>query len=219
MRGGRSNVRELLLVAKIWTKLCGCTAWSDVALAIEAEADAFGMIFAQSPRRVERGAATEIARRLPPAIAPVAVFVDPSREEVDAVLELFPRALLQFSGDEPPDLVARYGARAIKALRVDAPWNEIERRAARFAHATLLLDSSRDGLAGGTGATFAWERAAPLAALRRVIVAGGLTPQNVTACVATTRAYGVDVRSGIETAGRKDPEKMRAFVRAAREAR
>ncbi len=205
-------------MAEVWTKLCGCTAWDDVALAIDAGADAFGMIFAVSPRRIEWGAAGEIARRLGRKIAPVGVFVNPSRDEVDAVLALFPGALLQFSGEESPEFVAPYGERAIKALHVDAPWDELERRGARFPHATLLFDSRRDGLAGGTGTTFAWEGAAPLAALRPVVVAGGLTPQNVAACVASTRAYGVDVRSGIETAGRKDPAKMRAFVHAARSA-
>jgi phosphoribosylanthranilate isomerase len=206
-------------VAEVWTKLCGCAAWADVALAIDAGADAFGMIFAQSPRRIEWSAARDIARRLAPGITPVGVFVDPAREEVDAVLALFPGALLQFSGEESPELVARYGERAIKALHVDAPWNEIERRANGFPRATLLFDSRRDGLAGGTGTTFKWEYAAPLAALRRVVVAGGLTPENVAACIASTRAYGVDVRNGVETAGRKDPAKMRAFVRAAKSAR
>jgi len=200
----------------VWTKLCGCTAWSDVALAIDAGADAFGMIFATSPRRVEWSAAVEIARRLPAGIAPVAVFVDPSRADVDAVRALFPRALLQFSGDEAPEFVARYGDRAIKVLHVDAPWDEIERRAVLFPGATLLFDSRREGLAGGTGTPFEWEGAAPLAAQRRVVIAGGLTPENVAACVASTRPFGVDVRSGVETAGRKDPHKMRAFVRAAR---
>ncbi len=185
-------------------------------MAIDAGADAFGMIFAQSPRRIEWNAAAEIARRLPAGIAPVAVFVDPSQGEVDAVRALFPGALLQFSGDEPPEFVARYGDRAVKALHVDAPWDEIARRAARFADATLLFDTSRDGLAGGTGTTFEWEGAARLAALRRVVIAGGLTPENVAACLAATHAYGVDVRSGVETDGRKDPQKMRAFVRAAR---
>ncbi|MBV8500016.1 MAG: phosphoribosylanthranilate isomerase [Candidatus Eremiobacteraeota bacterium] len=205
-------------MADVWTKLCGCTSWPDVALAIEAGADAFGMIFAPSPRRIEWSAAVEIARRLPAGILPVGVFVDPSREEVDAVLAHFPRALLQFSGAEAPAFVAPYGERAIKALHVDAPWDELERRATRFPRATLLLDSRRDGLAGGTGTTFPWDGAAPLAAHRRVVVAGGLTAENVAACVASTRAYGVDVRSGIETAGRKDPAKMRAFVRTAKEA-
>ncbi len=206
-------------MADVWTKLCGCTAWGDVALAIDAGADAFGMIFARSQRRIEWDAAVEIARRLPQGITPVAVFVDPSPDEVEAVRALFPRALLQFSGDESPEFVARYGDRAIKALHVDAPWDEIARRSARFPDATLLFDSRRDGLAGGTGTTFEWEGAAPLAALRRVVIAGGLTSENVAACLASTHAYGVDVRSGIETAGRKDPQKMRAFVRAARSSR
>src|SRR5579871_4836253 len=147
--GARSNERGRWHVADVWTKLCGCTAWGDVALAIDAGADAFGMIFAASPRRIEWSAAVEIASRLRAAIAPVTVFVNPTRQEVEAVRALFPRALLQFSGDETPEFVARYGDRAVKALHVDAPWDEIARRAALFPEATLLFDSRRDGLAGG----------------------------------------------------------------------
>jgi phosphoribosylanthranilate isomerase len=203
-------------VADVWTKLCGCTSWSDVAMALDAGADAFGMIFAPSPRRIAPDAAGDIARRVPEQITPVAVFVDPSRDDVDAVQALFPRALLQFSGDESPEFVGRYGDRAIKALHIGASWGPIAQRATQYADALVLLDCAHAGLAGGTGKTFDWEDAAELAAIRRVIVAGGLTPENVGACLDSARPFGVDVRNGIETAGRKDPQKMHAFVQAVR---
>ena len=204
-------------MGEVWIKFCGCTAWSDVELAIESGADAFGMIFAPSPRQISPVAAAEIASRVPPSIETVAVFVNPAASSVDEVRQLFPRALLQFSGDESPEFVARYGERAIKAIHVDEHGKDVAERAACFAEATLLFDSLHDALAGGTGRSFRWEHAVPIAEQRRVVIAGGLTPENVGECVERVRPFGVDVRSGIETYGCKDRAKMRAFVRAVRE--
>lgn len=204
-------------MADAWIKFCGCTAWSDVELALEAGADAFGMIFAPSPRQISLETASEIARRLPPSIEPVAVFVNPAQALVDDVREMFSRLRVQFSGDEPPAVVARYGDRAIKAIHVDAEATLVAERAARFPDATLLLDARHDGMAGGTGRTFAWEHAVAIARERRIVIAGGLTPENVAECVGRVRPFGVDVRSGIESDDRKDLAKMRAFVRAVRE--
>lgn len=203
-------------MADAWIKFCGCTGWSDVELAMEAGADAFGMIFAPSPRRISLDVAAQIAKRVPASIEPVAVFVNPTESLVQEVDELFPSLRVQFSGDETPVFVARFGARAIKAIHVDAEATLVARRAARFPSARLLLDARQDGMAGGTGRTFAWEHAVRLARERPVVVAGGLTPDNVAECVARVRPFGVDVRTGIETGDRKDPEKMRAFVRAVR---
>ncbi|HZV76311.1 MAG TPA: phosphoribosylanthranilate isomerase [Candidatus Babeliales bacterium] len=205
-------------MAETWIKFCGCTAWSDVELAIEARADAFGMIFAPSPRQISLDAARDIAQRLPPSIEPVAVFVNPARHEVQVVRELFPRALLQFSGNESPEFVADYGERAIKAIHVDKSASGIAEAAGNFPYALLLLDTRHGELPGGTGKAFAWESAVAIAQARRVIVAGGLTADNVAECVRGVRPFGVDVRSGIETAGRKDPAKMRDFVASVRAA-
>jgi phosphoribosylanthranilate isomerase len=205
-------------VADCWIKFCGCTAWGDVELAIEAGSDAFGMIFAESPRQISLETASDIARRVPASIEPVAVFVNPGLELVESVSALFPRLRLQFSGDETPDFVAQFGDRAIKAIHVDLEATLVAQRAARFPDATLLLDARHDGMAGGTGRTFAWEHAVPIARERQVVVAGGLTPENVAECVERVRPFGVDVRNGIETGDQKDLEKMRAFVRAVRQA-
>jgi phosphoribosylanthranilate isomerase len=205
-------------MADTWVKFCGCTSWSDVQLAIDAGADAFGMIFAPSPRRIARDAAVEIAKSLPESIEPVAVFVNPARGEVDDVRALFPNALLQFSGNESAQFVAEYTERAIKTIHVDATASGLEEAAGLYPYALLLLDARHRELAGGTGRTFAWERAIALAGQRRVVIAGGLTPENVAACVQRVRPFGVDVRSGVETDGQKDPAKMRAFVRAVRKA-
>ncbi len=203
-------------MADTWIKFCGCTAWSDVELAIDAGADAFGMIFGPSPRRISFEAAADVAARASDAIEPVAVFVNPAREEVEAVSALFPRARLQFSGNESPQFVANYAERAIKAIHVDESGSDVAEAAGLFPYALLLLDSRHDGLAGGTGRRFAWEHAVGIAMERRVVIAGGLTPANVAECLERVNAFGVDVRSGIETDGRKDPAKMRAFVRAVR---
>ncbi|HEX4013729.1 MAG TPA: phosphoribosylanthranilate isomerase [Candidatus Cybelea sp.] len=206
-------------MAEAWIKFCGCTSLADVTLAAQAGADAFGMIFAPSPRRIGFEEADAIARRLPAGISPVAVFVNPERADVDAVLERFPAALLQFSGEETPDFVARYGDRAIKAIHVDDHASLLDERCARYPEAILLFDARQDGMAGGTGTTFDWNQAAHIAAQRRVVIAGGLRPGNVAECVQSAHPFGVDVRTGIETDGRKDEGKMRDFVRAVRQAR
>jgi phosphoribosylanthranilate isomerase len=203
-------------MADVWIKFCGCTASSDVELAAKTGANAFGMIFAPSPRRVTWQAANDIAARMPSAIEPVAVFVNPARGEVEKVRSLFPNAWLQFSGDESAEFVASYGERAIKVIHIGDGEAGIAESAGLFPYALLLFDSRHGGVAGGTGMTFAWEHASEIAKERRVVIAGGLTPQNVGECVERLHPFGVDVRSGIETDGRKDPAKMRAFVRAVR---
>jgi phosphoribosylanthranilate isomerase len=203
-------------MAKTWIKFCGCTASRDVELAAEAGADAFGMIFAPSPRRITWQSANDIARRMPPSIEPVAVFVNPAHGEVEKIRSLFPQARLQFSGNESPEFVANYGERTIKAIGIDKGATEIPEVAGSFPYALLLFDSKRGVLAGGTGEPFPWELVVGIAKQRPIIVAGGLTPENVGACVERVDPFGVDVRSGIETDGRKDLAKMRAFVRAVR---
>ena len=203
-------------MADAWIKFCGCTSLGDVTLAAQAGADAFGMIFAPSPRRISFESAAEIARRVPPAIAPVAVFVNPARSDVDAVRELFPNALLQFSGDETPEFVRLYGGRAIKAIHIDDRTTLLQERCERFPAACVLFDARQDGMAGGTGRTFDWNQIVPIAATRRVVIAGGLSPENVAECVRRAHPFGVDVRTGIESGGQKDPAKMRAFVEAVR---
>ena len=203
-------------MAEIWVKLCGCTSPADVALAAQCGADAFGMIFAPSPRRITFEAAENIARHPPPKITPVAVFVNPSEDEVESVQELFPNALLQFSGEETPEFVGRYGDRAIKAIHIDDLTANVKERCDRYADAFVLFDARQDGMAGGTGRTFDWDQVAAIAKERRVVVAGGLTPENVVDCIVRARPFGVDVRTGVESDGRKDPVKVQAFVDAVR---
>ncbi len=202
-------------------KICGCTSADDVALAVDAGADAVGVILAeQSERRVGLDRFRGIAQSVPALTTLVAVFVDPPASLVDEALKA--GAIPQFHGHEPAEACEAFAAGPyLKAYHVDAvrPPSRAEFGAfARpFEHATWMFDAAgADGRSGGTGRTFAWDIAADLAGGRRFVVSGGLTPENVGACVRAVRPYAVDVRSGVETNGKKDPDKVRAFVRAVR---
>jgi phosphoribosylanthranilate isomerase len=188
-------------------------------MTIEAGADAFGMIFAPSPRRIAWEEAERIAERIPESITPVGVFVDPSRDEIERVRALFPTMLVQLSGHEPPAFATSVGGTVIKAIHIapDASVERIQRLCNRYANALAMFDTHVDGMRGGTGVPFEWKRIASIARWRPVMVAGGLTPENVRACVRTVRPFGVDVRTGVETDDKKDVNKVRAFVRAVRE--
>ena len=204
-------------------KICGCTSAADVALAVDAGADAVGVILAErSERRVGIERFRDIAQSVPAFTTLVAVFVDPPASLVDEALHA--GAIPQFHGDEPAEACEAFAAGpyvkafSIEPRRVYDP-DQFAEHARGFAHATLLFDTAGgDGRSGGTGRTFAWEIARRLAGHRRFVVSGGLTPDNVGACVRLVRPYAVDVRSGVETNGMKDPEKVRAFVRAVRDA-
>ena len=205
---------------RTWIKICGCASWNDASTAIEAGADAIGMIFAPSPRRISWDAAREIARKLPGDVEPVAVFVDPSDDEINAVRMLFPSMSVQLAGNETAEFVHRYGDRAIKVIHVRAGQDPSDIADAVRLHwqALILFDAYEPGTAGGTGKTFPWEIVTEIGKQRHVVVAGGLTPENVGECIRTVRPFGVDVRSGVETDGHKDAEKIAAFMRAVREA-
>ncbi len=199
-------------------KFCGCTSWSDVELAIAAGADAAGMIFAPSPRRIDWGAAEEIASRIATHIVPAGVFVNPAKEEIARARALFPKMIVQLSGDETPEFVRDITGVVIKAIHVSeqSVAADLETTCERYPETLAMFDSKAVDLFGGTGQAFDWTKIAALARRRQIVVAGGLTPENVGACVRTIRPAWVDVRSGIETAGRKDSEKMRRFVEAVR---
>lgn len=202
-------------------KFCGITSPSEAALAVDAGADAVGMILAPSPRRIGLDQARSIAAAVPAFVELFAVFVNPEESDVRRLAALGARP--QFHGQEPPAFCETVAAGAyLKAYHVQADSGLDARRVETFAEsfprATLLFDSASDGQAGGTGIAFGWEPLRGLASRRRIVVSGGLTPGNVGECIRAARPYGVDVRSGIETGGEKDVEKMHAFVRAVREA-
>ena len=204
-------------------KICGCTSIADAAVAVDAGADAVGVILAEhSPRRVGIDRLKAIAESLPALVGLVAVFVDPPASLVDEALKL--GAIPQFHGNEPAEACEAFAAGPylkvfpMRGDRATTP-EEFEAFARPFEHATWLFDTAGDdGRSGGTGRTFDWDDVARLRGAHAVVVSGGLTPENVGACVRTARPYAVDVRSGVETDGRKDPRKVRAFVAAVRDA-
>lgn len=204
-------------------KICGCRGVEDAALAVEAGADAVGMILAEgSPRQVGLAQLHAVAAAIPPLVTLVAVFVDPPAPLVDEALEH--GAVPQFHGEEPAEACEAFAAGPyLKAYHVrsgaEANRAAFERIAAPYAHATWLFDTARaDGRSGGSGRTFDWGLARALAGPRAIVVSGGLTPENVGACVRAVRPFAVDVASGVESDGRKDPRKVRAFVAAVRAA-
>ncbi len=184
------------------------------AVAAEAGADAVGFILAPSRRRVSIEQAGVIAAGLPPFVARVGVFVDAPEDEIEAAAREVPLDAVQLHGSEPPELVAalrRRGLGVVKALRVgdglDA--GELERYRAASA---VMLDTKVDGLAGGSGRPFPWEVAEGMSDRFTIILSGGLRAENVAEALAIVRPYAVDVSSGVESDGRKDPDKIRAFV-------
>jgi len=204
-------------------KICGCTSAADVALAVEAGADAVGVILAeQSERRVSLEQLRTIAQAVPALNSLVAVFVDPSSGLVDEALKV--GAIPQFHGHEDgASCEALAAGPYVKAFHVDPTRDytaqEFDRFARPFEHATWMFDTARaTGTSGGTGRAFNWEVARELAGGRPFVISGGLTPENVGDCVRAVRPYAVDVRSGVETKGVKDPAKVLAFVNAVRAA-
>jgi len=195
-------------------KICGITCVEDALMAVSAGADALGFVFAPSPRQVTPELAASILRELPPFVTTVGLVVD---QDPRPILDVCPVDVIQFHGNEAPAEVARAGRRAIKAVRV-REHADLVALAGFESAAAFLLDAYVPGVAGGTGQQFPWRLATDARRLGKpVIVAGGLTPENVTCCIETTRPYGVDVSSGVETSpGRKDPEKVRTFIEAVR---
>jgi phosphoribosylanthranilate isomerase len=198
-------------------KICGVTRLEDALAAARLGADAVGFNFwPRSRRYVAPADAAAIVRRLPPGVATFGVFVDPSRAEVLEALAASGVGVAQLHGDEPPALCAGLGVPVVKAIRVR------DRRdlagLASYGARAFLLDSASAGY-GGSGATFDWAVAAEAARDVPLLLAGGLTPENVAEAVRTVRPLGVDVASGVEASpGVKDLARMEAFIRRAKEA-
>lgn len=199
-------------------KICGITRVEDGLAAAAAGADAIGLVFAASPRRVTADQAHAIVAALPPFLKVVGLFVDAPAASVREVLGRVPLDLLQFHGRETPDDCRSFGRPYIKAVRM-APGVDVTAEARRYAQAAgLLLDAYDPQLAGGTGTTFDWARV-PQGLDKPVILAGGLTPENVARAIQAARPYAVDVSSGVERdKGIKDAAKIAAFIRNVNEA-
>lgn len=200
-------------------KICGITRLEDGLAAAHAGAHAVGFVFhPASPRLVATSRAREVIEKLPPFVTTVGLFVNPEPAAVREVLREVPLQMLQFHGDEPPELCASFGLPYLKACRV-APGTDLLQYAALYRRAKgLLVDAFVDGTHGGTGRSFDWSlipRNLPLP----VVLAGGLTPVNVGEAIRAVRPWAVDVSSGVERdKGIKDAAKIAAFMRGARDA-
>ncbi len=198
-------------------KICGITRIEDVEAAVRAGADAIGLVFdPASPRCVDLERARAIVQAVPPFVMVVGLFVDAEPERVQEVLNGVRLDLLQFHGAESPEQCRRYARRYIKAVRM-RPQLDVVSEARRYADAAgILLDSFVPGVSGGSGRSFDWSRA-PRDLGRPLILAGGLTAQNVSDAIRRVRPYAVDVSSGVERSpGVKDPGKIAAFLEAVR---
>lgn len=195
-------------------KICGITRVEDARAAAEAGADAIGLVFYEgSPRYVTPVRAAEIVAALPPCVTVVALFVNAPRAQVRSVLDAVPVDLLQFHGEETPADCRGFGRRYLKAIRMREDV-DVAAQARRYEDAAaLLLDTYVPDRHGGTGVRFDWTRV-PRDLAMPLILAGGLTPENVAQAVAQARPWAVDVSGGVEAAkGIKDETKLRAFVR------
>jgi phosphoribosylanthranilate isomerase len=202
-------------------KVCGITSIDDAEMALEAGVDALGLNFVETSKRfIDRRVAREIARSLAGRIELVAVVANRGLDDLMRLRDELGMDFLQLHGDEPPGLLAALLPQAFKAVRIGGLADIA--LAKTFGGDRLLLDAKADGGLGGTGHTFEWTLAGDLCLERRVILAGGLTPDNVGEAVQRTRPFGVDAASGVEFGDdprRKDPSRVRDFVRAAKAAR
>jgi phosphoribosylanthranilate isomerase len=198
-------------------KICGITNPEDAFTAVDAGADALGFVFyKESPRHIFPEEAARIIGLLPPFVQPVGLFVNEEPETVNRISRFCQLGLVQLHGDESPDYCLQIEARILKAFRVSSltsldPVSE-------YSLTGCLLDAYSPSFYGGTGKSFNWDIA--YQAVKRgyrIVLAGGLTPDNVSDAVRQVRPFAVDVSSGVEFApGKKDPYKVREFIRNAK---
>jgi phosphoribosylanthranilate isomerase len=198
-------------------KICGITREEDARAAVDAGAGAVGFVFwPKSPRRVDPERARAIAKTLPPFVTPVGVFVNQSVDEVNAVIRCVRLAAVQLHGDEPVGVLDRLEAPVIKAVTTEGMAEAADQWP---RNVLLLVDAFDPARRGGTGRTVDWDRARLLAGRRRVLLAGGLTPENVAEAIRRVRPFGIDVSSGVESSpGVKDRALVQALVDAALDA-
>jgi len=228
--GGASRPTHASTMTRV--KICGITSVEDASMAVEAGADALGFIFVEhTPRFVTPEQVAPIVRALPPFVTPVGVFWDHKPGHVKAVAEACGLRALQFHGDETPEDLAGYALPVIKTIKLP-PVSTIdglpEYRVGGFIDAlsfrsvasALLLDTTARWSEGEARETLAWQRVRmmrPHDSRVHIILSGGLTADNVTEAVEIVRPHAVDVNSGVEARpGRKDPDKVRRFVAAAK---
>ena len=199
-------------------KICGITRAEDARAAAEAGADAIGLVFyPPSPRFVSIEQAHSLRRSLAPFVSAVALFVNPSREDVERVISGVRPDALQFHGEEAPDFCESFGVPYVKACRMRAGVDLLEYFRPFSGAVGWLADAFVEGY-GGAGARFDWSLV-PVHRPKPLILSGGLTPGNVGEAIRQVRPWAVDVSSGVEAAkGVKDPVKIAAFISEVRNA-
>jgi phosphoribosylanthranilate isomerase len=206
-------------------KICGIKTLKDALAAIDSGADYLGFNFyPKSVRFIEKNACAEITsvlKRQHPNIKLVGVFVNSSVEEIKDILDTCSLDLAQLHGDETPEMLASFNGKAFKAIRLSSsesfdPSVPLRESVTESVDSpAMLIDAAVKGIYGGSGVTADWTAAAELAKKYPLLLAGGLTPENVADAVSQVRPWGVDVASGVESApGEKDAGKMSAFVKA-----
>jgi phosphoribosylanthranilate isomerase len=193
-------------------KICGITNLEDALMVAEAGADALGFVFVPgSPRYIHPQKAEEIERHLPPFLSLVGVFANVPLKEVREVAEACHLSLVQLHGEESPAYCSALGKRVIKAFRMKGAKGLAEM--GQYEVEALLLDSCSPGQLGGTGKTFDWRLAQEAKRYGRLILSGGLTPENVAEGIRIVRPYAVDVSSGVEErTGKKEKGKVKRFL-------
>mgnify|MGYP003670378249 CR=1 FL=1 len=209
-------------------KICGITSVDDALTAIDAGADALGLVFYKpSPRYVDPQVAAEIIAKVPAFVTTMGLFVDASEDEIRSTLAIAPVDFIQFHGRESVTQCENIGRPYIKALRVGSEEGGLYGQSLRnkmneYTGARgLLLDTYQKGVPGGTGERFDWDQVPEPGPEdnQYIVLAGGLTPENVGTAVTTVQPYAVDVSGGVESApGRKDAGRIRAFLDAVRQA-
>jgi phosphoribosylanthranilate isomerase len=204
---------------QVKVKVCGMTSLKDALVAVEEGADAVGFIFyKKSPRSVTMKIVREIVLELPPFVDTVGVFVDESAVQINKIADYCNLDIIQLHGDESPTFCKRIRRKVIKAFRVKDM--QSVKKISSFQVSGFLLDTFSENLHGGTGKVFDWNLVLPAKKFGPVIMAGGLTPNNVQQAVRQVRPYGVDVCSGVESEpGIKDHKKVRAFLKNAKAGR
>jgi phosphoribosylanthranilate isomerase len=199
----------------ILVKICGITNWSDAVAACDAGANMLGFNFYEkSLRRVSTVEAATIRAKLPPGVQAVGLFVNAKPPEINSLHAFVRFNAAQLHGDETPAIVSEVTRTVpvIKAFRVaaDFPLSSLDKYHDAFA---FLLDGARAGQFGGTGSSADWNVARRAVAAHRIILAGGLTPENVGAAIRSVHPYAVDVASGVESKpGKKDHARMKEFI-------
>ncbi len=202
------------LFVRTRVKICGITQVEDALIAVGHGADAIGLVFyPPSPRYVTPALAAEIVNALPAFVTVVALFVDASRADIEAVLSQVDIDLIQFHGQETADECRQYGKSYMKAIRVKSDTNLVQYATEYSDAKALLLDTYAEGVPGGTGQVFDWALI-PKNLSKPVVLAGGLDAENVEQAIRQVKPYAVDVSGGVEfKKGIKDAAKIAAFMR------